>query len=623
MPSIRISEFDTWRPGYGQATVRVLKAGTNILASIYTDESLTASASNPQTLNERIIDGVSYGRFAQSFYVGVAYQLEINSVDRTGSLRPPLSSLDDEDASNAVVTVDEGSEAITLADHLARRIDVRDFGAFLAVGEVGASASTNTATLEAAIGVAGAAGGGYVEIPASTYTFNSVTIPAGVVLRGQGRVATTLQSLTAGQVTIIGGARAGFSRLTLDGSTQVANSIGVYSANKDEIVFDDVEVKRFETLIDRRGGKRSRWRELYLSTATYGYKAYGDAASGNGGDLDFNIWEGGKVEFCTTAGVHFKNVDQSCDHNRVTGVSFESNTGKAVHAVGPRSTLLEGCNWTGNTNNLTLEDGSPATEDNTLIGFDVVGGAMSGGTLTFSGTLESVKLKRAILENVTATLTTPGNNILVEDCQETSVTIAGTATAWIRNKTTDRGATFGITTGATATKAWAITLDRGQCVFLEAKVIARMRNGIDRAYYYIATSARRPSGTLNYESQSANFTLGEVLTGGTSGATARIVADTDSGTTGALGLQDVVGTFIDDEIVTDGSGGSATVNGLMTVNDVVLEGAVSQLRTAVETSDSSWNATFVANGPQVELQVTGASSKTVEWLSMVEVVSLG
>ena len=37
----RISEFDTWKPGYGGAVVSVYVAGTSTLASIYTDENLT------------------------------------------------------------------------------------------------------------------------------------------------------------------------------------------------------------------------------------------------------------------------------------------------------------------------------------------------------------------------------------------------------------------------------------------------------------------------------------------------------------------------------------------------------------------------------------------------------
>jgi hypothetical protein len=66
---------------------------------------------------------------------------------------------------------------------------------------------------------------------------------------------------------------------------------------------------------------------------------------------------------------------------------------------------------------------------------------------------------------------------------------------------------------------------------------------------------------LNYDAQSANFSVGSVLTGGTSGATAIIVDDTDAGATGTLILKQVGGTFVDNETITDAAGGSATANG--------------------------------------------------------------
>lgn len=65
---------------------------------------------------------------------------------------------------------------------------------------------------------------------------------------------------------------------------------------------------------------------------------------------------------------------------------------------------------------------------------------------------------------------------------------------------------------------------------------------------------------LDYDAQTANFTVGDTLTGGTSGATATIVADTDNGATGTLSVIGVTGTFVENEIVTGSSGGSATAN---------------------------------------------------------------
>jgi len=69
--------------------------------------------------------------------------------------------------------------------------------------------------------------------------------------------------------------------------------------------------------------------------------------------------------------------------------------------------------------------------------------------------------------------------------------------------------------------------------------------------------------SLSYDAQSANFTPGLVLTGGTSGATATIVTDKDDGTTGTLTIRKISGTFQNDETITDSSTGSATANGVV------------------------------------------------------------
>lgn len=91
-------------------------------------------------------------------------------------------------------------------------------------------------------------------------------------------------------------------------------------------------------------------------------------------------------------------------------------------------------------------------------------------------------------------------------------------------------------------------------------------NGIEKIF--------RISQTLAYDAQTANFTVGSVLTGGTSGATATILQDADSGATGTLTLGNIQGTFADNETITDVAGGSATVNGTLTFTATELTNSV-------------------------------------------------
>ena len=71
-------------------------------------------------------------------------------------------------------------------------------------------------------------------------------------------------------------------------------------------------------------------------------------------------------------------------------------------------------------------------------------------------------------------------------------------------------------------------------------------------------------GTLDYDNQSANFTVGLVVTGATSGATGLILADADAGATGTLTLQVLTGTFQNNDPLTDTSTGVADAVGALT-----------------------------------------------------------
>jgi hypothetical protein len=107
-------------------------------------------------------------------------------------------------------------------------------------------------------------------------------------------------------------------------------------------------------------------------------------------------------------------------------------------------------------------------------------------------------------------------------------------------------------------------------------------NGQDTGFIYDGTTfyPNVPGGVyrLDYDAETTPFTVGETLTGGTSGATAtilRVVPDDITPTEGYLLLFDVTGgPFDDNETITDGLGGSADADGVealaspgMTFND--------------------------------------------------------
>jgi hypothetical protein len=119
-------------------------------------------------------------------------------------------------------------------------------------------------------------------------------------------------------------------------------------------------------------------------------------------------------------------------------------------------------------------------------------------------------------------------------------------------------------------------------------------------YIYIATgtdvSRVGPLDTLPSDTQSSNFTAGLVLTGATSGATAVIVSDVDAGTTGTLTLSQIQGIFLDNEVITDTSTGSATVNRTFAslIANTVWTGATLGSQTAL--TDTSYPTTLFSIG---------------------------
>lgn len=619
MTGTRIGYFDTWQPGYGGAVVNIYIAGTTTLASVFSDEDLSVAAANPQTLGTKSAGGIDYGKWAVPLYVGVAVELRINSRDETGIIRPPLYAADGEAIGDATAIPTGGSEMVTIEDFMGRFLFAEDYGAI-----DNANTATNTATISAAIGAAAALGGCNVLLPAGDIPISQISLSQGVKLEGRGRGVTTLISQTGDKVVTIAGDRCGLENLTLDGINNVSASIAIFSKAKDEIYFKDIEIKRFQTGMQLKGGRRAAWYDVYVSTCDYGVKLHGDTDAGNGADGDEckNIlWQGGKVEFCTTKGIEILYEDTLVSHINLVDIGFEDNTGTALSVVGARFIRYDSCWFDANTTHIKIEDDSPETPDNTVEAIYGCDGYFKDGAIIIEDKAQNVVFERIYFQNVDVTLTQPTANITTIDCVEDSeTTIAGTGVRWLRRNNNDSGSSFGLTTDATVTKAWSKSLEPGQLVFIVATVIGRQQNSTDTGEYYLACGAKRAGATLAYDAQSANFTVGGVLTGGTSGATARIIADSDGGTSGTLTLQDIVGEFIDNEPITDNATGAALANGTLSTPSVSLLGSVTALRAARE-DVAGWDATIAASTSEIEVRVTGAVGDTIEWTTFVQVVS--
>lgn len=95
-------------------------------------------------------------------------------------------------------------------------------------------------------------------------------------------------------------------------------------------------------------------------------------------------------------------------------------------------------------------------------------------------------------------------------------------------------------------------------------------------YFFITNGKEkigRISRTITYGTQTANFTVGNILTGATSGATATILEDSDAGATGTLTLGNIIGTFQNGEIITDSGTGSATTTSTVSWTYTTITGA--------------------------------------------------
>ncbi len=610
----RIPDFDTWKATYSGAQVEVLKPFTTQRIQVYADPQLTVPVDQPIQLLQLQQGDAVYGKWAQPVYVNQSYQLKINGTDETGISPPGITTLIGLDISEALSRTRRGTRPRRLLEIFDDVIRVESFG------EMGDTPATNTASINAAIGAAAGQGGGVVLLPEGSFVFTNITLPANVILAGAGRDATVLQSQEAQDVVTLGGDSSGLANMTLDGVNLAVGSVGVAGIGITGPRFANVMVKRFDSGIQFKGVDRANWTDFDIDNCEIGALLIGDldaGGSGNGGPVEFNAWNGGRVTNCTIAALELRFEDQILRHNNFQNVAFTNNTADAVLMTGARYTVFGDCNWSGNTRNFDIQDGADTSQVdiNTVIGLNVRGGFISGGEIQLDGTCQDFLFEEMSFADVDWVLSVPTNPILLQNVTEDAlVTSSGEAKLLRRIRTLDVASEVsGITTDDTPLVAYTQTLQPGQIAFAEAKVIANQRDGLGHHVNHIQHRFERPPSDLAYDALVTPFTLGATLTGATSGATATIVADAAN----VLSLRNIEGTFLDNEKITDNLGGDATVNGTIVDQDVVVLGT-EVIDTAVVESAAGLASTWGVSGPEIQLTVTGIAAETYDWFIRVD-----
>jgi hypothetical protein len=613
--AIRIPEFDTFRAGYASAVVTVYKANTTTEADLFADEAGTAPIPNPQTLTSVTINDVSYGKWTQPVYVGESYELSINTSEQTGIQRYPILTAQGLDVSKAVAKIPGSSTLREIEDHLAQQIWVEDFGV------LDSDSANNTTIITAALGAAATLGGGEVLLPENTaIPFDTLTIPVGVNLKGRGRGVTVLQSTESGEIVTPAGARSELSHLTLDGISKTAGSIGINILDKTYIRLTSVEVKRFDVGVFVNGMSYSNWRELQVSDCDTPVHIHGEVSTG-GALSAGNIWDGGGVDLGIDAGIEFHYHDVAVGFMALRNLRITNCVGAAIHLEGARYLEFDNLQCSGNTAVIDIRDPSPAEPGNTIRDIVFTNSLFDQGTIGLRDTLRDVTFNNCEFRGNTITLTTARNAVKLLGCTEdSSVTIAGDGTKIIRGFDNQDGASKGVTTGNVATKALSLVLDHGEMCAALVMVTGKQRNGINKASYVFTFTAQKAPATLAYDAQSANFTVGDLITGGTSGATARVIADADGGATGTLTLHSITGVFVDNETITGAISGSATVNGALVAGSVTI---LDQDVQSTSETDAAWACVAAGSVDEAEIQVTGAAAQTIDWTVSARIMREG
>lgn len=598
-----IWEFDRWIEGYDGVTVSIFVGDTATLADCFYDEGLSVPAPNPIELSSLTLDDLSFGKFPQPIYVGSSYHWEADNGTQGGVQRLPILTAQGLNISTSIILPQGATVTHTAAELAGRLIFAEDFGDFSTVG------ADNTTIITAAIGAAAGQGGGTVLFPAERIVFTDFSIPDGVFLKGAGKASTVFESAESQAVVTLTGNDCGFIDCTLDGVNLAADSVGIEIRNRKRITFRNFKVMRFETGIDAKGATECDWQDFDISNCGTNLKAHGDTTD-SGGVFEHNSWVGGRCELSSVAGLDLSFEDAEVSFNSFSGVVFDSNA-KAIRANGARFTTIDEATFTNNEILVDLLDDTATTGNNKVLGFRIKNSILDTGAVNLRDTCGDVSFENCDVKGITFTLTTVSNAVRLVNCVEDSaVAINDDGTKLIREFLNLQGSTKGVTTGSAATKALSVKLQPGEMICGRVMATGKQRDGIDTAGYVFSVIAQKAPDTLAYDAQSVNFSVGKVLTGGTSGATGRIIADSDGGTTGTLTLHTINGVFVDNELITDTNGGSATANGALVAGSVTIRDQDVQ---SLYESDSSWDCAAAGSVDEVEIRVTGATNKIIDW----------
>lgn len=119
-------------------------------------------------------------------------------------------------------------------------------------------------------------------------------------------------------------------------------------------------------------------------------------------------------------------------------------------------------------------------------------------------------------------------------------------------------------------QADAVDMDRGEAMqmisHLRQKIVSmNWHDGSGLFALRLARGGQRADvehlGSVSFDGQSTSYTVGHLITGGTSGATGTLVEQTDAGATGELILRDIVGLFENNDALTDEGSGDGNATG--------------------------------------------------------------